>query len=51
MLEVKLDKEVDIIKLNNDITMLPGVLETGFFIGYADTVCIGHADCVEVLKK
>ncbi len=51
VLDVALDKECDIAKLNNLITMIPGVLETGFFIGYADTVCVGTDNGVEVLKK
>ena len=51
VLDVVLDKEYDIEKLNNSITMIPGVLETGFFIGYADTVCVGTDNGVEILKK
>lgn len=51
VLDIMIDKEADIVELNSKITMLPGVLETGFFIGYADTVCIGHEDGVEILTK
>lgn len=51
VLDVTLDKEYDLCDLNTKITLLPGVLETGFFIGYGDTVVIGHDDGAEVLKK
>lgn len=51
VLDIVLDKDYDIEKLNKEITMIPGVLETGFFIGYADTVCVGTDNGVEILKK
>lgn len=51
VLDIVLDKDYDIEKLNKEITMIPGVLETGFFIGYADTVCVGTDNGIEILKK
>ncbi len=51
VLDITLDGKTDINELNNKITMIPGVLETGLFIGYADTVCIGTDDGVKILKK
>lgn len=51
VLDIVLDKEYDIEKLNTAITMIPGVLETGFFIGYADTVCVGTDNGVDILRK
>lgn len=51
VLDIVLDKEYDIEKLNTAITMIPGVLETGFFIGYADTVCVGTDNGINILRK
>ena len=41
----------DISELNRQITLLPGVLETGFFIGYAHKVCVSGADGLHSMKK
>lgn len=51
VLDINLTDGCDIEKLNREITMIPGVLETGLFIGYADTVCVGTDSGVKVLKK
>ncbi len=51
VLDVTIGRKVDIDKLNKDITMLPGVLETGLFIGYGDIACVGTDNGVEVIRK
>lgn len=38
-------------ELHNTLKLMPGVVETGLFIGMADTVIIGDGDNVEVIDK
>lgn len=38
-------------ELHNRLKLMPGVVETGLFIGMADTVIIGDRDNIEVIDK
>ena len=38
-------------KLNQRLKLIPGIIETGLFIGMADTVYLGKADGVTRLEK
>ena len=51
ILDITLGHEVDVEQLNQSITMLPGVLETGFFIGYADEVCVSTKNGLEIKRR
>lgn len=38
-------------KLNNDLKLINGIVETGLFINIADRIVIGKDDSTEILKK
>ena len=41
----------DPLSLHSKLKSIPGVVETGIFVGYADVVYVGYADRVETLEK
>ena len=50
-----IDLQLNVIEnpyeLHNRLKLMPGVVETGLFIGMADTVIIGDGDNIEVIDK
>lgn len=51
VLDIFLQEHEDLVSLNNRITMLPGVLEVGIFVGIADIAYIGTENSVTVIYK
>lgn len=50
IIDIRLHEGLDLMKFNNMIKSLPGVIETGLFIGLSDIVLVGYEDGVKVLK-
>lgn len=50
LVDVRLRDDVDLAAFNSTIKSLPGVVETGLFIGLSDIVVVGYEDRVEVLR-
>ena len=51
VLDIFLHGDEDLELLNKEITMIPGVLEVGVFVGMADVACIGTENGVRVIYK
>lgn len=51
ILDIYLQGNEDLAVINKEITMLPGVLEVGIFVGMASVACIGTRDGVKVIKS
>lgn len=51
LIDVRLPRDADLIKFNDFIRKLPGVIETGLFIGLSDIVIVGYEDRVETLTR
>ena len=51
VIDIKLQAPYNKAELNSKITMIPGVVETGFFIGYAQTVCLACKDGLKFLNR
>lgn len=51
VIDVKLKAPYNKAELNSSITMIPGVVETGFFLGYAQTVCLACSDGLKFLNR
>ena len=51
VLDIRLMGNEDLMKLNNDVTMLPGVLEIGIFIGIASCAFIGTDDGCKIINR
>jgi len=51
LLDVDLPPGVDYRNLDVDIRSLPGVVETGFFLGLADAVVVGYEDRTRLLTR
>lgn len=51
ILDIYLQGDEDLAMINKEITMLPGVLEVGIFVGIASVACIGTEDGVRVIYK
>ena len=50
IIDIKINKPIDIRKFNFELKSIPGVIETGLFIDLADTVIIGYEDGVGKLE-
>lgn len=51
VLDLKMNNRFDTGKLDNDIKLITGVVETGLFIGVADIVIVAKNNEVEILKR
>ena len=51
IIDVYPPKDFDPQELERELASLPGVIETGLFIGLADYVIVGYEDRVSVLKR
>ncbi len=51
IIDVHLDKPVDVVELDRVLHEIPGIVGTGFFIGLADKVIVGYPDHVEIIEK
>ena len=51
VIDIKLKAPYNKAELNSSITMIPGVVETGFFLGYAQTVCLACKDGLKFLNR
>ncbi len=51
ILDIILKSPVRVEELNRELKSIPGVIETGLFIGLADIVLCGYKDKVEVMKR
>ncbi|RLG77769.1 MAG: ribose 5-phosphate isomerase A [Thermoprotei archaeon] len=51
IIDVYPPKDFDPQELERELASLPGVIETGLFIGLADYVIVGYEDRVNVLKR
>lgn len=51
ILDIHLQGDEDLALINKEITMLPGVLEVGIFVGIASVACIGTENGVGVIYK
>jgi ribose 5-phosphate isomerase A len=51
ILDVHLTEPMDVHALDDTLHRIPGVVETGLFLGMAQEVLVGRDDTVEVLKK
>jgi len=51
VVDVEIPPGVDLAKLEALLKSLPGVVETGLFLGYADLVVVGYTDRVEVRRR
>lgn len=51
ILDVHLTAPADVYALDDKLHRIPGLVETGLFLGMAQEVLIGQDDTVEVLKK
>jgi ribose 5-phosphate isomerase A len=52
ILDLKFSKPIDdLVGLSTDLKMIPGVVETGLFVGMANEVHVGTATKSYVLKK
>ncbi len=51
IIDIHLDKSVDVFNLERILRDVPGIIGTGFFIGLADKVIIGYPDHVEIIEK
>ncbi|MEM1749254.1 MAG: ribose 5-phosphate isomerase A [Sulfolobales archaeon] len=50
IVDVNLPVGEDLSEFNRKIKYLPGVIETGLFIGFSDLVLVGYADRVDALR-
>ena len=51
VLDIRLKGNEDLMKLNNEVTLLPGVLEIGIFIGIASCAFIGMDDGCKIINR
>ncbi|MCD6278436.1 MAG: ribose-5-phosphate isomerase RpiA [Desulfurococcales archaeon] len=51
IVDVYPQKRFDPLELERELTSLPGVIETGLFVGLADFVVVGYEERAEVLKR
>ncbi len=51
IIDLYLDKPVDIVSLELELRRIPGIIETGLFIGLADKVIVGYEDSARVLER
>ena len=51
ILDIILDSPIQVEELDKKLKRVPGVIETGLFIGLADIVLCGYKDKVEVMKR
>lgn len=51
VLDLKLEKIIDPERLDGELQMLPGVVETGLFIGICGVLMVGMADGVKEIPK
>jgi len=51
IVDMHLDKPVDTASLELELKQIPGVIETGLFIGLADKVIVGYEDGARVLER
>lgn len=51
IIDLYLKKPMEPEKLEHELKMIPGIIETGLFIGLADRVIVGFRDRVEILHR
>ncbi len=51
IIDVYTPKNFDPQELEKELTSLPGVIETGLFVGLADYVIVGYEDKVSILRR
>ncbi len=51
IIDLYLNDPVDIVRLESELKHVPGIIETGLFIGLADKVIVGYEDSARVLER
>ena len=51
VLDIRLKGDEDLLALNNAVTMLPGVLEIGIFIGIVSCAYVGTDDGCKIIRR
>jgi len=51
IIDLYLDGPTDIVTLENTLRGIPGIVDTGLFIGLADKIVVGYSDHVEVMDR
>lgn len=51
IIDLQINKIQDSVKLENEIKLIPGVVEVGLFNNIADTVIIGRENSTEILNR